>query len=132
MSGFQVAFLVLLCRLKHGSDSVYVTASAGLAACAIGGTTLHSFAGIGLGNGDKETLLDNVMKKSNAKNRWLNAKAILIDEISMIDANIFVSMVSHCLLHQDSDNNAQNSKKICSHSFGQNIKKELESIYDAL
>ena len=94
MSGFQVAFLVLLCRLKHGSHSVYVTASTGFAACNIGGTTLHSFAGIGLGDGDKETLLDKVANKRESKIRWQNAKALLIDEISMIDSNMFVSVVS--------------------------------------
>ena len=33
----------------HGTESVYVTASTGIAAVNIGGTTLHSFAGIGIG-----------------------------------------------------------------------------------
>jgi hypothetical protein len=31
---------------KHGSQSVYVTATTGLAACAIGGITVHQFGGI--------------------------------------------------------------------------------------
>ena len=91
MGGFQVVFLVLLCRLKYGPHAVYVTASTGFAACNIGGTTLHSFAGIGLGIGDKETLLDKVATRRESKNRWQNAKALLIDEISMIDSDMFVS-----------------------------------------
>ena len=38
--------------LKHilralPDDSTFVTASTGLAACALGGTTLHAFAGVG-------------------------------------------------------------------------------------
>jgi hypothetical protein len=36
-------------KFRHEPDRVAVTASTGLAACNIGGVTLHSFAGIGLG-----------------------------------------------------------------------------------
>lgn len=31
---------------KHGRCNVFVTATTGLAACAVGGTTIHQFAGI--------------------------------------------------------------------------------------
>lgn len=77
----HVVFLVLLCSLKHGVHMYVTTPSTGIAASAPGGTTLHCFAGIGIGDENKETLLNNVKEKSHAKNRWLNVKAILIDEI---------------------------------------------------
>lgn len=38
--------LVKSLRERYGSQSVYVTATTGLAACAIGGVTIHQFGGI--------------------------------------------------------------------------------------
>jgi ATP-dependent DNA helicase PIF1 len=76
-----------LCR-RHGSEHVSVTASTGVAACNIGGTTLHSFAGVGLGRDPLETLLQRV-RKSPQREKWLRCKALVIDEISMIGPELF-------------------------------------------
>ena len=35
---------------RYGPSSVHVTASTGIAACNIGGTTIHNFAGVGFGD----------------------------------------------------------------------------------
>ncbi|MCO5551238.1 hypothetical protein L7F22_004737 [Adiantum nelumboides] len=80
---------VSMLKNMHGSLSVFVTASTGLAGCAIGGTTLHSFAGIGLGVGEKRELANKVSSKRDARKRWLDCKALIIDEISMIDGELF-------------------------------------------
>lgn len=61
-------------------DSIAVTASTGMAACNIGGMTIHSFAGIGLGTGTVENLCSSVRKNKKALNRWLKAKVLIIDE----------------------------------------------------
>ena len=76
-------------RLKHGNSKVFVTASTGIAACNIGGTTLHSFAGVGLGEGTLESLVKKVQKRADAKKRWITAQVLIIDEISMIDPEFF-------------------------------------------
>ena len=76
----------------YGADVVHVTASTGLAACGIGGSTLHSFAGVGLGTGSQQDLLDKVMSRRETRQRWQQAKALVIDEISMVDAHFFVSL----------------------------------------
>lgn len=73
--------------VTYRGNHVFVTASTGLAACAINGTTLHSFAGIGLGIGTKETLLASLNKER--RKRWINTDVLVIDEISMIDAELF-------------------------------------------
>jgi len=57
---------------------------------AIGGSTLHSFAGIGLGEGSPEVLLARVKSKRELRRRWETAKALVIDEISMIDGPLMV------------------------------------------
>lgn len=81
----------------HGTDAVHVTASTGIAACAIGGSTVHSFAGIGLGEGSAEVLLAKVKGRRELRRRWETAKALVIDEISMIDGPL---MVRHSGIHR--------------------------------
>ncbi|KAH7446036.1 hypothetical protein KP509_01G034200, partial [Ceratopteris richardii] len=83
--GFIVDFLKECC----GPDSVFITASTRLAACALGGTTLHSFAGIGLGTDDAEKLASKVLGKKEHVDRWRRAQVLIIDEISMIDGELF-------------------------------------------
>ncbi|KAF4633113.1 hypothetical protein G7Y89_g5004 [Cudoniella acicularis] len=70
-------------------ERVAVTASTGLAACNIGGVTLHSFSGIGLGKEDVPTLVKKIKRNPKAKNRWLKIKILIIDEISMVDGDLF-------------------------------------------
>lgn len=70
-------------------DRIAVTASTGLAACNIGGVTLHSFAGIGLGKEDVPTLVKKIKKNTKARNRWIRTKILVIDEISMVDGDLF-------------------------------------------
>lgn len=76
-------------RNKHNSGSVAVTASTGLAACNVGGVTLHSFAGIGLGKESVPDLVRKIKRNAKAKGRWLNTKVLVIDEISMVDGELF-------------------------------------------
>lgn len=70
-------------------DRVAVTASTGLASCNIGGVTLHSFGGIGLGKEDVPTLIKKIKKNNKAKLRWTRTKVLVIDEISMVDGDLF-------------------------------------------
>lgn len=70
-----------------GQYEVNVTASTGIAACNIGGTTIHSFAGVGLGDADAETLARGVLK-GQAASRWRLTKVLIIDEISMLDGRL--------------------------------------------
>lgn len=65
---------------KAGGDAVAITASTGLAACNIGGMTIHSFAGIGLGTEPAEELAVKVRKNKKAMTRWLRCKVLIIDE----------------------------------------------------
>jgi ATP-dependent DNA helicase PIF1 len=72
-----------------GPESVAVTASTGRAAFSIGGTTLHSFAGIGLGKEDTKTLIGKAMFNKKVTHRWNTTQVLIIDEISMLDAEYF-------------------------------------------
>ncbi|VEU19918.1 DEKNAAC100769 [Brettanomyces naardenensis] len=81
--------LIKALRAQHPSGAVAVTASTGLAACNIGGQTLHSFTGIGLGEGEAAALLKKVKRQQKARERWKNLEVLIIDEISMIDGELF-------------------------------------------
>jgi len=57
---FTLNHIVADLREKHGDEHVFVTASTGIAACHIGGTTLHSFSGAGLGKEPVANLIGRV------------------------------------------------------------------------
>lgn len=80
---------VLRDRHRREGDRVAVTASTGLAACNVGGVTLHSFAGIGLGKESVTALVTKIKKNSKAKLRWQRTKVLIIDEISMVDGELY-------------------------------------------
>ena len=80
---------VLRKKFQREPDRVAVTASTGLAACNVGGVTLHSFGGIGLGKEDVPTLVKKIKRNQKAKLRWQRTKVLIIDEISMVDGDLF-------------------------------------------
>ena len=74
----------------------------------MGGVTIHSFAGIGIGADSREALLSKVKKNKKAMTRWLRTRVLIIDEgtsstarlcsvktaltsrpVSMVDADLF-------------------------------------------
>lgn len=76
-------------KFARDAERVAVTASTGLAACNVGGVTLHSFAGIGLGKEDVPELVRKIKRNQKAKHRWMKTKILVIDEVSMVDAELF-------------------------------------------
>jgi ATP-dependent DNA helicase PIF1 len=72
---------------RYGPRYVYKTASTGAAAVLIGGKTLHSWAGIMLGKGTVEELIQKM--PFPIKKRWKRTKVLFIDEISMITPHLF-------------------------------------------
>ena len=79
----------LRAKWKRTPESVAVTASTGIAACNIGGTTLHSFTGCGLCAESVQALAQKVRRNAKALKRWTKVKVLIIDEISMVDGDLF-------------------------------------------
>jgi hypothetical protein len=86
---YVLRHLIAALKRRHGNKAVHVTASTGAAAVLIGGTTVHAFAGIGLGKDDAATLVKKVYSNKLTSARWQRARALIIDEISMIDCDLF-------------------------------------------
>eukprot|EP01041_Mallomonas_annulata_P010132 gene10132-21129_t len=69
--------------------TVAFTAPTGVAACNISGLTIHSWAGVGTGADPVEKLARKVAGNKEAKKRWISTKILVIDEISMLSAELF-------------------------------------------
>lgn len=73
-----------------------VTASTGLAARAVGGSTLHSWGSIGLGNGDVLRCHSKAM--SNKSCMIKSTDMLIVDEVSMVDHEYFSKLDQVCRL----------------------------------
>ncbi|NWX19720.1 PIF1 helicase, partial [Aegotheles bennettii] len=82
--------------------STYATASTGVAACHIGGTTLHAFAGIGSGKAPLEQCVQ-LAERPGVRQHWLACQHLIIDEISMVDGQFFdrLEAVARAVRKQD-------------------------------
>jgi len=54
-----------------------------------GARTLHSWAGIRLAKGPRESIIASIMKNKRAMANWKKAKILVIDEVSMMSEKIF-------------------------------------------
>ena len=85
---------VLLETLKLSNHKIALTAPTGVAACNIRGMTIHSWSGIGIGKEPLEQLVGQVHRSREAKKRWNEADILVIDEISMLSAEMFDILLS--------------------------------------
>lgn len=65
---------------QYTSGQVVLTASTGLAALAIGGSTLHGFTGIGLAKEEVSELVPKIIANEQAMVRWNTVKVLVVDE----------------------------------------------------
>lgn len=72
--------------LRSHDIRVAVTASTGIAATHIGGTTIHSWSGIGIKNSLNEKEIDALTQKEYLARHFDDTQILIIDEISMLDA----------------------------------------------
>jgi len=70
---------------------IHVTALTGCAAVLLNckAKTLHSWAGIGLGNGTIEQLVTKIKKNKFAKALWKGTDILVVDEVSMLSLKLF-------------------------------------------
>lgn len=77
---------------RYGPKAVWICASTGAAASAMGpaASTIHSQAGVGRGKGLIQALVDNM--KPQPKQRWKQVEVILIEECSLL-SGAFMEML---------------------------------------
>ena len=72
---------------KNGE--IYITSTTGLSSLLIDGMTINRFSGIGTGEKDIETIIKKILKMKSIRNRWMNTSVLIIDEVSMMNPEIF-------------------------------------------
>jgi len=89
-AGCGKSYLINFLKNNYSQLGLEITASTGIAAVNIGGSTIHSWAGIGLANQPLEHILENLnsFKFSKIKQRIRATNCLIIDEISMISAEV--------------------------------------------
>ena len=76
--------------------NIGITATTGCAAILIGGNTLHSFMGIGTGEGTIQYLVNRIISNKKILIKLVKLQILLIDEISMMN-DVLLSKVSEIL-----------------------------------
>ena len=76
-------------KLSGLSRKIGITSTTGMSAILIGGSTVHSYLGIGLGNGTVDNIVKNIKTKPFFKKRWVELDTLIIDEVSMLSPELF-------------------------------------------
>ncbi len=84
----------IVAKLRLSMKNVYTTATTGVAAINLSSncfpvSTLHRFAGIGTGQLELKELVYRVISEKKSLNRWIKTQILVIDEISMLGAELF-------------------------------------------
>ena len=75
---------------KATGQNIQVCALTGCATVLLncGARTIHSWSGIKLAKGDKDRVIQSVLKNKGAKNAWKKTRVLIVDEISMMSKKI--------------------------------------------
>lgn len=76
---------------QHFRDhkKIACTSTTGTSAILIGGMTLHSYLGIGLGTAKVDSLVKKIRSRPVIRQRWQELDMLIIDEISMLSPELF-------------------------------------------
>lgn len=88
-TGKSVILRTIIDKLSalYGKESIAITASTGLAANTIGGSTLHKWSGCGIGTKTVDHLVRQIRRYHDQYAIWRHTKVLIIDEISMLDGH---------------------------------------------
>jgi len=81
---------------REDKKTMYLTSTTGISAYNLGGITINSFMGIGTGKESVDVLLRRLRYKMGIKNRIKMTDILVIDEISMMSADIFEKLNEIC------------------------------------
>jgi len=93
-------------KLKEGDKLCGLTATTGTAASLIGGQTINSYLGIGLGNDKVSDVIKSIVNNNKLFKKLVNLDVLIIDEISMMCDEMF-EYISNILCIIKSYNNKE-------------------------
>lgn len=83
-SGKTYVLNKFIAHLKKNKIRAAITASTGIAATHLQGTTLHSWSGIGIRDELDESFLEKLADNKRIKGNYTSTRVLIIDEISML------------------------------------------------
>jgi ATP-dependent DNA helicase PIF1 len=83
------AALKMFINVYKSTKIMGVTSTTGISALLFGGVTIHSFLGIGLGQGSVESIVGKLYKRPHLRKKWCETEVLIIDEISMLSPELF-------------------------------------------
>ena len=86
-------------KTEHPYKNIYITATTGIASYSVKGVTINSLFGIGTGEADVNVLLRRIMQKRVYRERISLMDILIIDEISMLSAELFEKLNMMILIH---------------------------------
>ncbi|KAA0178314.1 hypothetical protein FNF27_00164 [Cafeteria roenbergensis] len=87
-TGKSLTVTRLVQAVRRDARRVVVTASTGIAACAVGGVTLHAFSGVGSAQRPEREIVQSALRNPRTVRRWRAADCLVIEEVSMVDADL--------------------------------------------
>lgn len=90
-------------RIYSHTRNIAITSTTGTSALLIGGTTLHSYLGIGLGTGSVDAITSKIFKFAWLRKRWKELDTLIIDEVSMLSPELFDKLeeISRIVRHNE-------------------------------
>ena len=88
-TGKSFTIKYIIDKLKEANKSYGLTATTGSAASLIGGQTINSYLGIGLGNEKVCNIVKTIVKNNKLYKKLSNLDVLIIDEISMMCDEMF-------------------------------------------
>lgn len=76
--------------------NMYVTSTTGISSYSIKGVTINSLLGIGTGEMEINSLIKNVYRKKNFRDRIINMDILILDEASMLSCELFEKLNILC------------------------------------
>ena len=76
----KTTLIKMFVNYYQSTKKIGVTSTTGISALLFGGTTLHSYLGIGLGTASVEDLSSKIYTRSYLKKRWCSLEVLIIDE----------------------------------------------------
>ncbi|HLD70524.1 MAG TPA: PIF1 family DEAD/DEAH box helicase [Negativicutes bacterium] len=105
--------------LRKNGKRVAVTASTGIAATHMGGTTIHSWSGLGIREKISDSEIRGLLKKPYLRKNIKITEVLLIDEISMLKPGQFEAVDRICQYFRASFEPFGGMQVICSGDFFQ-------------
>ena len=68
---------------------IALTSTTGFSSLLIGGSTIHSYLGLGVGKDSTKNLMTKILRRNIITDRWRKLDCLIIDEISCLDPILF-------------------------------------------